>query len=85
MAEVAMQVRVKKWGNSASVRIPAALMDSAGLELDDAVEIREQDGVLVIEPLQRAEFDLDQLVTGITPENRHDEISFGAPVGRELL
>jgi antitoxin MazE len=83
--EAYMQVRVKKWGNSASVRIPVALMEAARLELDDAVEIREERGKIIIEPLERAAYDLDRLVAGITPANRHEEIPFGAPVGRELL
>lgn len=83
--EPSMQVRVKKWGNSASVRIPAMLMQSARLSLDDTVEIREEAGRIVIAPLPVAEYDLEQLIAGITPANRHQEVSFGPPVGRELL
>ncbi len=30
-------------------------------------------------------YNLDELVAGITPQNRHAEISFGKPVGREEL
>jgi len=41
---------VKKWGNSASVRIPAAIMEAAHLDLDDAVDVREESGRIVIEP-----------------------------------
>lgn len=80
-----MRVKVKKWGNSASVRIPAAFMESACLKLDDTVDIREEGGKIVIEPVDRPEYDLKSLVAGITPDNRHDEISFGRPLGRELL
>ncbi len=36
-----MQVLVEKWGNSASVRIPAAVMEAAQLSLDQAVDVRE--------------------------------------------
>jgi hypothetical protein len=36
----ATRVTVKKWGNSASVRIPAAIMDAAKVRLDQAVDIR---------------------------------------------
>ena len=45
-----MRAIVKKWGNSASIRIPAALMDAAKLELDDAVEVREEGGRILIRP-----------------------------------
>ncbi|PYX53680.1 MAG: PbsX family transcriptional regulator, partial [Acidobacteria bacterium] len=53
-----MRTVVKKWGNSASVRIPAALMEAAHLDLDDAVDVREESGRIVIEPAQRKEYDL---------------------------
>ena len=80
-----MRTTVKKWGNSASVRIPAALLQSVRLEVDDPVEIREENGRIVIEPLQRPEYDLDELIKQITPGNRHEEVDFGRPVGREAL
>lgn len=33
-----MEVLVKKWGNSAAVRIPASVMAAAQLKLDQAVD-----------------------------------------------
>jgi antitoxin MazE len=80
-----MRTVVKKWGNSASVRIPAAVMQAAHLDLDDAVDVREESGRIVIEPAQRKEYDLDELVKQITGENLHDETDFGRPVGKEAL
>lgn len=80
-----MKAAVKKWGNSASVRIPAAVLQAAQLDLDDPVDVREEAGRIVIEPLQKKEFDLAALVKGITRKNMHDEIDFGAPVGKEAL
>lgn len=76
---------VRKWGNSASVRIPAAIMEAAHLSLDTAVDIREEGGRVVIEPLNRPDFDLDELLDGITDENIHDETDFGAAVGNEAF
>ena len=80
-----MRAVVKKWGNSASVRIPASVMAAAGLRLDQAVEVREDKGRVVIEPIAPEEYDLADLLAGITPENIHDEVDFGAPVGNEAL
>ncbi|MFD1489660.1 AbrB/MazE/SpoVT family DNA-binding domain-containing protein [Ancylobacter vacuolatus] len=37
-----MRAVVKKWGNSASVRIPAAMLAEAGLSLDQPVDIRSR-------------------------------------------
>lgn len=78
-----MKVVVKKWGNSASVRIPAAVMRAAHLELDEPVDVREESGRVVIEPVQHKEYNLDDLLRGITRENLHKEVDFGGPVGNE--
>lgn len=80
-----MRVIVKKWGNSASVRIPAGIMEAARLSLDAPVDIREEGGRIVIEPIRSNEYDLARLLAGITPENLHNKADFGAPVGKELL
>ena len=80
-----MRVVVKKWGNSASIRIPAAIMQASRLELDNAVDVREEGGRIVIEPIRADQYDLKRLLAGITPENLHTEIQFGAPVGKEQL
>jgi antitoxin MazE len=78
-----MKVIVKKWGNSASVRIPAAIMAAAALSLDQAVDVREEAGRVVIEPIRDEGYAIDDLVAGITDENRHDAVATGAPRGRE--
>ena len=80
-----MRAIVKKWGNSASIRIPAALMDAAKLELDDAVEVREEGGRIIIEPVRQRRYELAQLIAGITPRNQHREVDFGPPLGKEIL
>lgn len=80
-----MRTIVKKWGNSASVRISAGIMEAACLGLNDPVDIREEGGRIVIEPIRTNEYALAQLLAGITPENLHTEVGFGASVGKELL
>lgn len=80
-----MRVTVKKWGNSASVRIPSAVMTAARLSLDETVDVREEGGRIVIEPIRPREYDLVQLLAGVTPENLHAEVYFGAPIGKEAL
>ncbi|MCL5284335.1 MAG: AbrB/MazE/SpoVT family DNA-binding domain-containing protein [Nitrospirae bacterium] len=78
-----MRVIVKKWGNSASVRIPVAVMEAANLRLDEIVDVREEKGRIVIEPIRRKEYDLTRLLAGITPDNVHAEADFGPAVGKE--
>jgi antitoxin MazE len=80
-----MSVALKMWGNSVAVRIPAALMEAAHLQVGDAVELREEGGRLIIEPVRPAKFDLEALLGGITEENLHALVGFGPPVGKEVL
>jgi antitoxin MazE len=80
-----MRVIVKKWGNSASVRIPAAIMEAARLSLDETVDVREEGGRIVIEPVRPHGYDLAQLLAGITPDNLHAEADFGPAVGKEAF
>ena len=47
--------------------------------------MREEFDGIVIEPAQRKEYDLAQLVNGITRENLHDETDSGRRVGKEAL
>ena len=51
-----MRVSVKKWGNRAAVRIPAAVMQAAEEQIDEEVDIREKT------------HKLDELLKGITGE-----------------
>ncbi len=80
-----MRVNVKKWGNSPAVRIPAAVMEAADFRVDDTVDVRAEGGKIVIELVPAADYDLDQLLDRITPENLHASIDFGGPVGKESL
>ncbi|MGH9735307.1 MAG: AbrB/MazE/SpoVT family DNA-binding domain-containing protein [Candidatus Acidiferrales bacterium] len=79
-----MRAVVKKWGNSASVRIPKTVLQAAGLEIDDAVDVREESGRIIIEPLHRKEYDLAELLKGISRRNLDGEIDFGGPVDNEV-
>ena len=79
-----MHVKLRKWGNSAAVRIPAATLAAANLRVDDPVEVREEGGRIVIEPVRVPAPSLQDLLGGITDENLHDERDWGAAVGREI-
>jgi antitoxin MazE len=79
-----MKIVVKKWGNSAAVRIPASVMAAASLDLDQAVEIREEGGRIVIEPIKTDPYTLDALLDRMRPETFPEETDFGPPRGREI-
>jgi antitoxin MazE len=79
-----MQITVKKWGNSAAVRIPAFILAAAHVALDQTVEVREEQGRIIIEPVRQKAYSLDALLDDITPANLHPAIDTGAPVGKEV-
>lgn len=57
-----MQVVIKKWGNCAAVRLPAAVMKSANLSIDQPVEVEEHDGAITIRPVVRRRRSLEELI-----------------------
>jgi antitoxin MazE len=60
-------------------------MGEAGLKIDQQVDVRAEQGCVIIEPVAAPEFALDQLLAAITPDSLHKEESFGPAVGRESL
>lgn len=79
-----MRATVRKWGNSAAVRIPAAVMRSTQLNLDEVVDVRDEAGKIVIEPVRHKTYNLQDLLKGITADNQHGPVDFGMPMGREV-
>jgi antitoxin MazE len=78
-----MKTRISKWGNSLGVRIPKAFATEAGLDDGTRVDISVSAGRIVVTPIGR-EYELEELVEGITPENRHTETDWGRPAGGEV-
>lgn len=79
-----MQVLLKRWGNSIGLRIPKGIADSIGLKANDTVDINaSQDGFEVKKA--RRKYVLKDLLSRVTPENRHDPVDWGGPKGNELL
>lgn len=79
-----MQITVKKWGNSAAVRIPNKILNAAQLDIEQHVDIRVEGRTIVIDPISEND-NLDALLGQITPDNVHDEVDFGPAAGKELL
>jgi antitoxin MazE len=80
-----MRAIVKKWGNSAAIRIPSGILKAAGLSINEEVDVRQQGGHIVIKPIRPGKVELIRLLNGITNANLHDGLNFGEPVGRESL
>ena len=80
-----MEVVIRKWGNSPAVRLPVSAIKDAAFSLEQKVSLTVTRGRIVIEPSDKTEYDLDELVGGITARNLHGEVSVGRPVGKEVL
>ena len=85
-----MKGTVKKWGNSAAVRIPAAVLEAAHVDLNQHVDVREEAGRIIIEPVRtRPRYTLEELVAQCNPKkrlSREEREWLDAPaVGREAL
>ena len=80
-----METVIRKWGNSPALRLSAATMKLANFDLEQRVTIKADKGRIIIEPCDKVEYKLDDLVARMNAKNRHDEVSFGAPVGQEAL
>jgi len=78
-----MKLKVQKWGNSLALRIPKALAIQANVASGSTVEMSVSNGELKIKPVKDQDYSLDELLSGITAENIHDEVSTGIPQGKE--
>jgi antitoxin MazE len=79
-----MEVQIKKWGNSASVRLPASVMAAASLRVDQSVEVRVEDGRVVLEPVTSKRMTFEERVAALDPATFHDVVDWGPPVGKEV-
>jgi len=80
-----MEAVIRKWGNSPALRLPMSVLKEAAFGLEQKVNIIVKRGRIVIEPSTKVEYDLDELLSGMTTANAHGEASFGVPVGKEAF
>ena len=77
------ETTVSKWGNSLAVRIPQAIAQEARLSEGDCLLLDlDRGGSIVLRPARRR-YELSELVSRITPKNRHRETDWGQPQGEE--
>lgn len=74
---------LSKWGNSLAVRIPQAIVRQAGLAEGDCVALAVDAGGGIVLRSARRKYGLSELVSQITPKNRHRETDWGQARGKE--
>lgn len=80
-----MTTKVQKWGNSLAVRLPKSLTARWSLYNGSPVIISEDALGIKIRPAEDGFTDLKSMIKKINKFNRHEEIDFGPPVGKELI
>ena len=78
-----MRTRVQKWGNSLALRIPKSFAEEAGLKNSSPVDVSLVDGRLVIAPVRKPKWTLNELLAQVTPDNLHGEVDTGPAMGNE--
>ena len=83
-----MKVKFLKWSNSLALRVLKAFAQEIGAVVGKTANMEVRDGKLVVEIVRpnqrRRRYILEELVAGISPEDRHRELEWGPPVGNEV-
>jgi antitoxin MazE len=72
------------WGNSLALRIPSAFVKEIHAFAGCEAEITIQNGNLVVAPRKAPVYTLDELLSGMTPEQVHGEYRATSTVGEEF-
>ena len=74
------RTRVSRWGASLAIRIPKPVAEQWGVREGAVIElVTRRDEVI----LRKRRYDREELVAGITADNRHGEADWGAAEGVE--
>jgi antitoxin MazE len=78
-----MEATIQKWGNSLAVRLPKPVAVQAEIREGSIVDLVPTDEGLLIRARRSPRYRLSELVSRITPRNRHVETDWGKARGRE--
>lgn len=80
-----MQVQLEKTQHGLTLTIPAELAAQSKMDQSVYVDLSLIDDKILVAPVRKSKYNIDDLLAGITDENIHPEVDFGPPVGKELL
>ena len=79
-----MEVQFAKWGNSVALRVPSKVAEALAISPGSLADLDLKQDKLIITPRQHA-YQLEDLLSGITSKNLHQETSTGSVVGAEVI
>ena len=79
-----MQVQVSPWGNSQGIRLPKALLQEAGIQTNDTLQVK-LDGSAIILSKTFPHRSLKERAASFGGQlNLSDELDWGEPAGNEV-
>lgn len=81
-----MVTKIQRWGNSQGLRLAKQVLEDAHISVGDSVEVAVRDGLIVVAPARRVrgKQSLQELVSRIPKNYKHEETDRGRPVGKEV-
>lgn len=79
-----MITKIKKWGNSFGIRLPKTIIEGLNLSENTELEILPTKEGIELKAKTKKQT-LKDLCDQINSENRHSEIEWGMPVGKEII
>lgn len=79
-----MNVRVEELDGKFTLAIPDDIAANLHLAEGSVVDISVREDGIMLRPVGVSRPTLDDMLAQVTDENRHEEIDFGPPVGREI-
>jgi antitoxin MazE len=72
-----METQIKRWGNSAAIRIPSSILSDINLTIDSQINIEVKGNSIVIEPVAKSKkrlnlpFNEQSLIEGLDAHSAH--------------
>lgn len=81
------KVKIVRWGNGQGIRLGRSVIDDAGLQIGDELDVRVECGSVVLTPIRSRVItvpDFERMFEGYAGEPVRED-GFASAVGKELL
>jgi len=79
-----MLIEFQKTEDGITIHLPAEVVDASVFDVNGLVNVKRENGRLLILHPDAPYYDIEEMIASITDENRHEEISTGRPRGQEV-
>ena len=78
-----MTVQVKSWGNSQGIRLSREMLETAGIHVNEYLDVTVEDGKIVLSKTFRHKTLEERAAAYQNQMGPYEEFEWGQPVGRE--